>query len=237
MVGRDNLPRRGPDDPRVESPVVPRLHLHPAHRPPAGDLRRQSRVLRRREDRVVLPQLRADPDPAGGRQRERAGPCLRDRSVARGSGVRDLSRGHAHSRRPAASRPHRCCPAGNAVQRSDRSGGLDRDRRRAAGRLPLPEAVPARRRELRRADRSRALRRTRARPHGVAGAHRRGHVRGRSAVGLRVRRHVCDEAGRGSPHRHRARRRLTPTPAPRCPRPRSLARRAPVSRVSGGCFV
>ena len=58
---------------------------------------------------------------------------------------------------------------------------------------------------LRRADRRRALRAT-ARDERLAlrAAHRRGDVRDRAALGLRVRRHVRDEEGRGRPDRRRA---------------------------------
>ena len=144
VEGRDNVPQARSGDPRVQPPVVPRLVLHPARHAPAGHVRGQGRVLRRRQDRVVLPELRTDPDPARRRQRERARARVGDRGVARGQGVRDLSRGHAHARRPAAPRPHRCRPARDALQRADRSGRPDRHRRRAADRLAAAEAVPPR---------------------------------------------------------------------------------------------
>ena len=88
------------------------------------DVRRQGRVLRRPEDGVVLPGRRPDPDPPRRRERERAGARLGDRRAARRRCLRHLPRGHTHTRRLPAPRPHRrgparaCAPA----RRSSRSG-------------------------------------------------------------------------------------------------------------------
>ena len=179
--GPGQRPEPWPGDPRREPPFVPRLDLHPARRAPAGDVRGQGRVLRRRR-----------------RPRGSSGAAGRSRS-----GARAAARASARSRR----RP-RCSARGRCVRRSiprararatasstavtpaspgsrcgcnvaDRSGRPRRHRRGAAGRLAAAEAVPPGDDPLRRADRSRALRRSRARPHGAARAHRRSDVRDR----------------------------------------------------------
>ena len=70
VEGREQPPDARPGDPRLEPPLLPRLDLPAARRAAPRHVRRQGRVLRRSEDRVVLPRRRADPDPARRRQRE-----------------------------------------------------------------------------------------------------------------------------------------------------------------------
>ena len=80
-----------------------------------------------------------------------------------------------------------------------------------------------------------ALRRLRARAPRAARAHRRGDVRDRPAVRLRVRRHVRDEEGRGHPDRRRPARRRSKTCAR--PRPRLSERSQSRERSTARCQV
>ena len=159
VEGREHVPQPRPGDPRVEPPFVPRLDLHPARRAPPRHVRGQGRVLRRPEDRVVLPRLSARSRSgaraaarASARSRRRPRCCARASVFGiypEGTRTRDgfLHRGHTGVARLALRR-----------QRADRAGRPDRHRRGAAGRLADAAAVPPRDDPLRRADRPRALR-------------------------------------------------------------------------------
>ena len=163
--------------------------------------------------------VRPDPDPARGRQRERArarvgdrGACARaacSRIYPEGTRTRDgyLHRGHTGVARLALRTGTPIVPVG--LIGTDEVQPVDKR---------MPRLFRAGDDPLRRAARPGALRRPRAGAPRAARAHRRGDVRDRPALGLRVRRHVRDEEGRGHPDRGRARRvvrRRSARPRPR----------------------
>ena len=210
--GPGEPPARGPVILAVEPPIVPRFDLHPARRPAPGDLRCQGRVLRRRQDGVVLPQLRSDPDPARRRERERARAGVGDRGVAGREGLRDLSGGHPHARRAVAPRPHGGRPArvGAATCRSCPSASSapttcspsTRACRSCSGVsiISFGEPIDPARYAGREHDRMALREITDEVMYEIAQLSR-----------LRVRRHVRDQAGRGSPDGDRAQSRASPT--------------------------
>ena len=193
------MPQHGAGDPRREPPLVPRLDLPPARPAAPRHVRRQGRVLRRPEDRVVLPGRRPDPDPARGWQRGRGRARVGDRGARARRRVRAST---PRARAPATatstagtpawpgsrSRPaRRSCPVGlvgtDECQPTDKKlPRLFRTRVRSGSATPLA---------------GRALRGPGRRPARPAPDHRRADVRDPRAQRLRVRRHLRDQEGRG----------------------------------------
>ena len=141
--GARTRPQARPRDPGVQPPIVSRLDLHPARRQSPRDVRCEGRVLRRRQDGMVLPRLRPDPDSPRRRQCERTSARRARPTCCTGRRLRYLPGGYAHARRLSAPRAHRCRAARAAQPGADHSDRNDRHRRSAADRPHDAEAVPA----------------------------------------------------------------------------------------------
>ena len=233
VEGVDNVPDRGPGDPRQQPPLLRRLALHAADADPQGHVRGQGRVLHHprhqglaAED--VLLRRRPGADRPVRRRRRRGRAERRQAGPRRGRPVRHLPRGHPLPRRQALPRQDRRRPARARDRRPGHPGRGGRHRHRGPAGQEVRQLDPPAR-ALRQAAGLLPLRGPGERPLHPALDHRRDHVRDHAALRPGVRRHVRHpRQGESKQLEQRPRRRRRrPTAAPRPTRPPTSSGRRP----------